>query len=162
MLFLRGSSNNCIPHKVHRIAITPEITLVLLSEFGNSIISSNLYEAFQQLNKIKTLQSQADMDNLVVETDKLDKIVKNIIDVEKKIKNNDHAVEDSVKNFQNKYESLKKKYVEMLKIMDKNQLVKVESYFPYFQEATKDLYRVSLIDQSLSFQVSNFNFSNLS
>lgn len=142
MLFLRGTSNSCIPHKVHRIAITPEITLVLLSEYGNTIISSNLYEAFVQLNKIKILQSQADMDNLVVETEKLDKVARNVIDVGKKIKNNSQEMEESVKNFQNKYESLKKKYVEMLKIMDKNQLVKVESYFPYFMEATRELYKV--------------------
>lgn len=140
MLFLRGTNNSCIPHKVHRIAVTPLITLLLLSEFGNTIISSNLYEVFVQLNKIKVLQSQVDMDNLVIETDKLDKVVKTVIDIEKKLKNNDH--EDSVKNFQNKYESLKKKYVEMLKIMDKNQLVRVESYFPYFLEAARDLYRV--------------------
>lgn len=140
MLFLRGTCNSCIPHKVHRIAVTQDITLILLSEFGNTIISSNLYEVFVQLNKIKTLQAQVDMDNLVIETEKLDKVVKTVIDIEKKLKNNEH--EDSVKNFQNKYESLKKKYVEMLKIMDKNQLVKVESYFPYFLEATKELYRV--------------------
>jgi Hermansky-Pudlak syndrome 1 protein len=143
MFFLRGTSNSCIPHKVHRIAITSEITLILLSEYGNAIISSNLYEAFVQLNKIKILQAQTDMDALVTETEKLDKNVKNIIDVSKKIKNNTAEMDDCMKNFQNKYESLKKKYVEMLKIMDKNQLVKVESYFPYFFEAAKELYKVS-------------------
>lgn len=143
MLFLRGTTNSCIPHKVHRIAITPEITLILLSEYGNPIISSNLYETFVQLNKIKILQSQADLDNLVIETERLDKVVRSIVDVGKKIKNNAQDMEDSMKNFQNKYESLKKKYVEMLKIMDKGQLVKVESYFPYFLESAKELYRVS-------------------
>lgn len=142
LLFLRGTTNSCIPHKVHRIAITPVITLLLLSEHGNQIVSSNLYETFVQLNKIKILQSQADMDALVTETEKLDKFVKSVIDVLKKIKNNSPEVDESVKSFQNKYEMLKKKYVEMLKIMDKSQLVKVESYFPYFLEATKDLYRV--------------------
>lgn len=144
MLFLRGTTNSCIPHKVHRIAITPEITLLLLSEHGNPIISSNLYEAFVQLNKIKILQSQADMDALVIETERLDKVVKTVIDVQKKIKYSSPELDDCAKNFQNKYESLKKKYVEMLKIMDKSQLVKVESYFPYFLEATKDLYRVRI------------------
>ena len=144
LLFLRGMTNSCIPHKVHRIAITSEITLLLLSEHGNPIISSNLYEAFVQLNKIKILQSQADMDALVIETDKLDKAVKNVIDVQKKLKNSGLEMDECVKNFQNKYESLKRKYVEMLKIMDKNQLVKVESYFPYFFEATKELYKVNL------------------
>lgn len=144
LLFLRGTSDSCIPHKVHRIAITSDITLLLLSEHGNPIISSNLYEAFVQLNKIKVLQSQGDMDGLVVETERLDKVVKTVIDVQKKVKHNNHELEESGKNFQNKYESLKKKYVEMLKIMDKSQLVKVESYFPYFLEATKDLYRVRI------------------
>lgn len=143
MLFLRGTTNSCIPHKVHRIAITSEITLLLLSEFGNAIISTNLYDVFVQLNKIKILQSQADMDALVIETEKLDKGVRNVLDVQKKTKHNSPEMVDSAKNFQNKYESLKKKYMEMLKIMDKNQLVKVESYFPYFLEAAKDFYKVS-------------------
>lgn len=138
MLFM--SSN--IPHMVHRVTITPQITVLLLSEFGNTIIATNLYETFQQLNKIKILQSQADMDNLIIETEKLDRVVKNIIEIEKKIKTNTQEMNECVKNFQNKYESLKKKYVEMLKIMDRNQLVKVESYFPYFVEATKELHRV--------------------
>lgn len=144
LLFLRGTTNSCIPHKVHRIAITPVITLLLLSEHGNPIVSSNLYEAFVQLNKIKILQSQADMDAIVTETEKLDKLVVRVVDVLKKIKNNGPEIDESAKSFQNKYESLKKKYVEMLKIMDKSQLVKVESYFPYFLEATKDLYRVRM------------------
>lgn len=144
LLFLRGTNNSCIPHKIHRIAITSEITLLLLSEHGNAIISSNLYDAFLQLNKIKVLQSQADMDALVIETDRLDKVVKNVIDVQKKVKHNHSELDESAKNFQKKYESLKKKYVEMLKIMDKSQLVKVESYFPYFLEATKDFYRVNI------------------
>lgn len=142
LLFLRGANcSTCIPHKVYRFAITSEITLLLISEHGNAIIATNLYETFIQLNKIKILQSQADMDALVIETDKLDKVVKAVVDVHKKIKTNTQ-LDESARNFHNKYESLKKKYVEMLKIMDKNQLVKVESYFPYFLEATKDLYRV--------------------
>lgn len=144
LLFLRGTSNSCIPHKVHRITITSDIFLLLLSEHGNPIVSSNLYEVFVQLNKIKISQSQADMDALAVETDRLDKVVKTVIDVQKKIKGINPEVDECAKRFQNKYESLKKKYVEMLKIMDKNQLVKVESYFPYFLEATKDLYRVRI------------------
>jgi hypothetical protein len=113
-----------------------------------------------QLNKIKTLQAQVDMDNLVIETEKLDRVVKSVIDIEKKLKNNEH--EDAVKNFQNKYESLKKKYVEMLKIMDKNQLVKVESYFPYFLEAAKDLYRVKLSKYPFKNEANQiiFSFSN--
>jgi Hermansky-Pudlak syndrome 1 protein len=142
MLFLRGANNSCIPHKVFRIAVTSEITLLLLSEYGNAIISANLYEVFVQLNKIKILQSQADMDALVLETEKLDKSVKSVIDVQKKIKSSTPEIDESAKNFQNKYETLKKKYVEMLKIMDKTQLVKVESFFPYFLEAANEFYRV--------------------
>lgn len=148
LLFFRGTTNSCIPHKVHRIAITSEINLLLLSEHGNPIISANLYEAFVQLNKIKVLQSQADMDALVIETERLDKVVKIVIDVQKKLKHTNQELEECGKNFQNKYESLKKKYVEMLKIMDKTQLVKVESYFPYFLEAAKELYRVRTLSRS--------------
>jgi len=144
MLFLRGTGNSCIPHNVHRISITSDVTLFLLSEKGvSNTIATNLYEIFVQLNKIKTLQSQVDLDSLVTETEKLDKNVKNIIEVEKKIKNNSREIEECVKNFQNKYDNLRKRYIEMLKTMDKSQLVKVESHFPAFFEAAKELYRVS-------------------
>lgn len=141
LLFMRGSNNSCIPYKVNRIAISNEIRLILLSEYGNTIISSNLYETFILMNKIKILQAQADLESLVIETEKLDKTVKHVIDVEKKIKHNNQELEECAKNFQSRYESLKKKFTEMLKIMDKSKLVKVESYFPCFMEITKDLYR---------------------
>lgn len=143
LLFMRGSNNNCIPYKVNRLTINQDIKLILLSEYGNTIISSNLYESFILLNKIKILQSQVDLDSLVIETEKLDKVIKTVIDVEKKIKHTSHEVEECVKNFQNRYEILRKKYLDMLKVMDKSKLVKVESYFPCFMEITRDLYRLS-------------------
>lgn len=148
LLFMRGSGNSCIPYKVNRIAINKEIRLILLSEYGNSIISINLHEAFILLNKIKVLQAQADLDSLVIETEKLDKAIKHVVDAEKKIKNQTQEVEECVKNFQNRYESLRKKFVEMLKIMDKSKLIKVESYFPCFMEITKDLYRLTYFNDS--------------
>lgn len=149
LLFMRGSNNNCIPYKVNRLTINQEIKLILLSEYGNTIISSNLYETFILLNKIKILQAQVDLDSLVIETEKLDKVVKTIIDVEKKTKHgNSQEIEECVKNFQNRYENLRKKYLEMLKIMDKSKLVKVESYFPYYMDITKDLYRLTYFNEN--------------
>ncbi|KAG5683849.1 hypothetical protein PVAND_013112 [Polypedilum vanderplanki] len=148
LLFMRGSNNSCVPYKVNRIAITDDITLLLLSEYGNTIISTNLYESFLLLNKIKVLQSQSDLDSLVIETEKLDKCIKSVIEIEKKLKHNSQEIEECVKNFQNKYESLRKKYVEMLKVMDKSKLLKVESYFPCFMDATKELYKLTYFNEN--------------
>jgi hypothetical protein len=148
LLFMRGSNYSCVPYKVNRIAVTEEITLLLLSEYGNTIVSTNLHESFQLLNKIKVLQSQVDLDSLVIETDRLDKCIKSVIEVEKKTKHASQEIEESVKNFQNKYESLRKKYVEMLKVMDKTKLLKVESYFPCFMDATKELYKLTYFNDS--------------
>lgn len=144
LFFLRGITNTAMPHKFYRININSTITLVILSEFGNSIISTNLYSTICQLNKIKILQAQCEMEGLVIETEKLDKYVKSVTEVAKKVKYSQDD-EEAVKNFIYKYDNLKRKYVEMLKIMDKNQLAKVESYFPYFVESAKDLFNVSLI-----------------
>jgi hypothetical protein len=141
-IFMRGTNNTARPHKVYRMILNPIITLVILSEFGNTIVSSNLNSTICQLSKIKILQAQCEMEGLVIETEKLDKYVKNVIEVAKKVKYN-HDEEDSVKNFIHKYDNLKRKYVEMLKIMDKNQLSKVESYFPYFVDSAKELFDVS-------------------
>lgn len=149
LLFMRGSNNNCIPYRVIRLTINVEIKLILLSEYGNTIISSNLYEAFGLLNKIKILQSQVDLDGLVIETERLDKVIKTVIDVEKKTKHNGHHdIEECVKNFQHRYENLRKKYLEMLKVMDKSKLVKVESYFPCFMDTTKELYRLTYFNDN--------------
>lgn len=143
LFFLHGVMNACIPHRVHRIVINPSTTLIILSEFGNTIMSTNLHSTLVQLSKIKILQSQCEMEGLVIETEKLDKFVKSVTEVAKKMKHTSDE-EEVVKSFINKYDNLKRKYVEMLKIMDKNQLVKVESYFPYFVDSAKDLFQVSI------------------
>lgn len=141
VFFLHGLTNACIPHRFHRIPINPSISLIILAEFGNTIVSTNLYSTLVQLSKIKILQAQCEMEGLVIETEKLDKYVKSVSEVAKKMKHTNDE-EEVVRSFVNKYDNLKRKYVEMLKIMDKNQLVKVESYFPYFVEAAKDLFQV--------------------
>lgn len=146
LLFMRG----CIAYKMNRIMIDEKLTLIMLSEYGNTVISSNLYESFTLLNKIKVLQAQQDLDSLVIETDKLDKCIKHIIEAEKKNKHHSKTsqeMDECVKNFQNKYESFRKKYIEMLKTMDKTKLVKVESYFPCFMDATKDLYKLTYFNE---------------
>lgn len=148
LLFLRGANNSCVPYKVNRMAITDDITLLLLSEFGNTIISTNLFETFVLLNKIKVLQSQIDLDNLVIETEKLDKCVRSVLEAEKKTKHNSQEIEECVKNFQNKYDGLRKKFTEMLKVMDKSKLVKVESHFPFFVDAAKDLYKLTFFNEN--------------
>lgn len=142
VFFLHGIMNACIPHRVHRIFLSPSVTLVILSEFGNTIVSTNLHSTLVQLSKIKILQAQCEMEGLVIETEKLDKFVKSVTEVAKKMKHTNDE-EEVVRSFINKYDNLKRKYVEMLKIMDKNQLVKVESYFPYFVDSAKDLFQVS-------------------
>jgi hypothetical protein len=149
LVFMRGSNNSCVPYKFNRITYSgTSITLLILSEIGNTIISNNLYESFILLNKIKVLQAQIDLDALVIETEKLDKCIKTVIDVEKKMKHNSQEIEDCVKNFQNRYENLRKKYVDMLKVMDKSKLIKVESYFPCFMDIAKELYKLTYFNEN--------------
>ncbi|KAL7028870.1 hypothetical protein ACKWTF_006029 [Chironomus riparius] len=147
LMFMRGSHNSCVAYKVIRIAIDDYITLIMLSEFASTVVSSNLYESFLLLNKIKVLQAQQDLDSLVIETDKLDKCIKHVIETKKKTKHNSQEMEECVKNYQNKYEIFRKKYMEMLKLMDKTKLISVESYFPCFMEATKDLYKLTFFTE---------------
>lgn len=146
-IFMRGTSNSCIPYKISRFAINEKVTMILLFEFGNTVISTNLYESFTLLNKIKVLQAQQDLDSLVVETDKLDKCIKLVIEAEKKCKHNTQEMDECVKNFQNKYESFRKKYVDTFKSMDKSKLIAVESFFPCFVESTKDLYKLTYFNE---------------
>jgi hypothetical protein len=62
------------------------------------------------------------------------------------MKYNNPEIDECIKNFLNKYDMLKKKCVEMMKVLDKGQLVKVESYLPFFADATKEFFRLSCLE----------------
>lgn len=148
LIFLQGQlskmNSGCTPYIVHIIRMDNGFKLVLLVEYGNTAISNGLYEIFFELNKIKSLQMQSDLDSLKPAYENLDITMKQLSDVLKKVKYNNHELDECIKNFLNKYDTLKKKYVEMIKILDKDQLMKVESYLPFFVDATKEFFRVSL------------------
>lgn len=155
LIFLQGQApavnTGCIPHILHIIPINQNMKLLLLVEFGNNIVANGLNDVFFLANKIKNLQMQENMETLKPAYENLDIIMRQVTDAIKKIKYNNHEIEESMKNLLSKWDSFKKKYLDMLKAQSvvqdqderKNELAKVESYLPFFMDAIKDFFRVS-------------------
>lgn len=146
---MNGSYAGCIPHIVHVSQLDNDIILVLLIEYGNLQVSSGLYDVFFAMHKTRNLQMQNDVDGLRPAFDKLETNVKHVIDALKKAKFNSTDIDNSTKKFINRWDVLKKKYVDLFKNCDKDLVVTIESNLPGFVEALKELFRVILIGLSV-------------
>lgn len=148
LLFLQGNVNGsyagCIPHIVHISQLDNDIILVLLIEYGNLQVASGLYDVFFSMHKTRNLQMQNDIDGLRPAFDKLETNVKHVLEALKKAKFNSSDIDHSTRKFANRWDVLKKKYVELFKNLDKDLVVTIESNLPGFVEALKELFRVIL------------------
>lgn len=147
-MFLQGNVNGqysgCIPYIVHITNLENNVILILLIEYGSLPVASGLYDIFFSLYKTQVLQLQNDLENLRPAFEKLDMYVKHEQDALKKAKFNSQDIEIAIKKFSNKWDVLRKKYVELFKNCDKNLVITIESNFPGFVEALKELFRVKL------------------
>lgn len=85
---------------------------------------------------------QNDVDGLRPAFDKLETNVKHVVEALKKAKFNSTDIDNSTKKFINRWDVLKKKYVDLFKNCDKDLVVTIESNLPGFVEALKELFRV--------------------
>lgn len=150
LLFLNGNySNNisgCIPHIVHITNYSNDIKLVCLIEYGSLAVSNGIYDIFFTLNKLQCLHMQFDVDNLRPTFDSLDLHLKHTLDALKKAKYNNNDIENSIKKFISKWEILKKKYLDLFKMCNKELIVKIESNIPAFVESLKELFKLTCFD----------------
>lgn len=149
LLFLQGQINGhyagCIPYIVHTTKLDNDVILLLLIEYGSLQVSSGLYDIFFALHKTQKYQMQNDIDSLKPAFDSLDSYVKQTIDALKKAKYNCHEIEMCIKKFTNRWDLLKRKYIELFKHCDKDLVVSIESNIPGFMETLKDIFRVSVL-----------------
>lgn len=150
LIFLEGSLNNiggrCIPCIIHSVKIHENITFVILIEFGSLSISRNLYEIFFVVQEIKNMQLQSDLDNLKQTFESLDLHVKHATEGFKKVKHNPANTEDILKTFSNRWDTLKKRYLEFFKTSNKDVMLNIESNLPMFIDSLRILFEVSLIE----------------
>lgn len=148
LIFLQGNPNSqfsgCIPHIIHLTYLNEDVALVFLIEHGSLAVASGLFDVFFAVHKLRILQMQNDIDNLRPPFENLDHYVKYTLDAFKKTKYN-VKVDSAVKSLANKWELLRRKYLEFLKCNEKSLVLVIESNVPVFIDALKDVFRVSTI-----------------
>ncbi|XP_053670434.1 BLOC-3 complex member HPS1 [Anopheles nili] len=146
IVFFQGNVHQsfagCVPHIVHVVHLFEHVSLVLVIEHAHTALASHLYDVFFALHKLQNLQLQFDLDNLRGAFDALDTYVKHTHDALKKVKSNNVEVDESIRSFTVKWETLRKKYSDYFKTSDNGLIVKIESNMPMFVESVKDLFRL--------------------
>ncbi|KFB44790.1 AGAP011210-PA-like protein [Anopheles sinensis] len=146
VVFLQGSVHQshagCVPHVVHVVQLLENVSLVLLIEHAHTALASHLYDVYFALHKLQNLQMQFDLDNLRGAFDALDTYVKHSSDSLKKVKSNNPEVDEAIRAFTVKWETLRKKYTDYFKTSDNALIVKIDSNMPMFVESVKDLFRL--------------------
>uniref|UniRef100_A0A182K1A7 FUZ/MON1/HPS1 third Longin domain-containing protein n=1 Tax=Anopheles christyi TaxID=43041 RepID=A0A182K1A7_9DIPT len=146
IVFLQGSVHQsyagCVPHIVHVVQLFEHVSLVLVIEHAHTALASHLYDVYFALHKLQNLQSQFDLDNLRGAFDALDTYAKHTQDALRKVKSNNVAVDESIRTFGVKWDTLRKKYTDYFKMSDNALIVKIESNMPMFVESVKELFRL--------------------
>lgn len=147
LLFLQGvvigPFSGCIPHIVHIAKLEKGVILILLIEYGSLQVASGLYDIFFALHRTRILQMQNDVESLKPAFERLEFYIKQASDALKRAKFNGQDVEMSIRKFSNRWDVLRKKYVELFRNGDKDIVLTIESNLPGFMDALKELFRVS-------------------
>lgn len=148
LVFLQGHVNatyaGCIPCIVHIGYLNDDVTMLTLLEYGSLQLSSALFDVFFAIHKIRILQIQNDIDNLRPTYESLDHYIRQTLDALKKAKFNSADVEAAAKKYANKWDLLRKKYLELFKNSDRDLVLAIESNVPTFVDALGELFRVSI------------------
>uniref|UniRef100_A0A182MXI0 FUZ/MON1/HPS1 third Longin domain-containing protein n=1 Tax=Anopheles dirus TaxID=7168 RepID=A0A182MXI0_9DIPT len=146
IVFLQGSVHQsvagCVPHIVHVVQLVEHVSLVLVIEHAHTALASHLYDVYFALHKLQNLQMQFDLDNLRGAFDALDTYVRHTQDALRKVKSNNAEVDEGVRAFAARWDTLRRKYSDYFKTSDNGLIVKIDSNMPMFVESVKDLFRL--------------------
>lgn len=145
LIFL-GRTSTSIPHIIHIVNYENDIKLVCLIEYGSFAVASSINDVFYSFHKLQNLQLQYDIENLKPAFENLDLCMKHTLDALKKAKYNKNDIENSIKKFTNKWDILRKKYLDLFKTFEKELIVKIESNIPGFVESLKELFKLTCFD----------------
>uniref|UniRef100_A0A182Q7R1 FUZ/MON1/HPS1 third Longin domain-containing protein n=1 Tax=Anopheles farauti TaxID=69004 RepID=A0A182Q7R1_9DIPT len=146
IVFLQGSVHQsvagCVPHIVHVVQLVEQVSLVLVIEHAHTALASHLYDVYFALHKLQNLQMQFDLDNLRGAFDALDTYVRHTQDTLRKVKSNNAEVDEAIRSFTTRWDTLRRKYSDYFKTSDNGLIVKIDSNMPVFVESVKDLFRL--------------------
>ncbi|XP_057340070.1 BLOC-3 complex member HPS1 [Microplitis mediator] len=149
-LVLLGSDQTRTANVVHIFELSPGINLLTIMEITNLSISSGLYDSFNFLNIMNSLQSQRDFDELKPTFDSFDSSIKKTVDGIKKYRahvNND--VDMCQRRLQVKWEFLRRKYMEFFKQRDTESILQIESNMSGLIDTMIELFRLTCFDRSV-------------
>ncbi|XP_066146321.1 BLOC-3 complex member HPS1 isoform X2 [Euwallacea fornicatus] len=148
-VFLSGSEidNKCLPHSVHIVRLFEKLSLVYLIEDGDPLVSVALYETSLHLHKLRFIQAQREKESIQLGFENLEIALRRLNDAIKKTKmkslSNDH------KKLLVKWDVLKGKYKDYLKSTNDEDLLRAETLSMGFLDNLKELYSVSVTDNSV-------------
>lgn len=138
-------SPKCLPHAVHVVPLTEDVNLMVMIESGVPVLSSGLHEAFLYLTILQTVQVQRDIETLRPAFDNLDIAIKKTSDGLKKL-SKQPVVEASHKRLTAKWDFMKKKYQEFVKMGDCECLLRAESSTGALLDCLRELLAVTCFD----------------
>ncbi|KAJ4431514.1 hypothetical protein ANN_20112 [Periplaneta americana] len=146
VVLLMGNGMTYNPHVVHICTLDEGVHLLLMLETGNVMVSSGLCEVFHFLDVLQGFHLQREMEEVKHAFESLESGVKKVFEGLKKIRHIKQEVENCQRRLQNKWEFIRKKYIEYLKTADPECLLRVESSTAPFVEDLKEMLQMTCFD----------------
>nr|CAD7263622.1 unnamed protein product [Timema shepardi] len=146
LVMLMGSGAAYNPHAVHIATLEEGVNLILMFETGNSPIALGLHNVLYYLNIIQNVQLQRDVEALKHSFDNLDLSMKKVLEIFRKNRPTKAEHQFCQSKLQSQWEFIRKKYIEYMKTLDTDCILRVESSTNYFVDTLKELLRFTCFD----------------
>ncbi|CAG2054074.1 unnamed protein product [Timema podura] len=146
LVMLMGSGAAYNPHAVHIATLEEGVNLILMFETGNSPIALGLHNVLYYLNIIQNVQLQRDVEALKHSFDNLDLSMKKVLESFRKNRPTKAEHQSCQSKLQSQWEFIRKKYMEYMKTLDTDCILRVESSTNYFVDTLKELLRFTCFD----------------
>lgn len=148
-LVLLGPDQSKTANAIHIFELSQGINLVVIMEVTNLSISSGLYDCFYHLNVMNSLQLQRDIDELRPAFDHFDASMKKTVDgIRKNRAHVGNDVDMCQRRLQVKWEFVRRKYVDLIKIRDSESILQIESNMSGFSETMRELFRLTCFNRN--------------
>lgn len=136
---------DCVPHVV---AVTNykefDLRLIVAVEANNTEIARNVHKCLSFLNKVYNFTVRLDADNVKVVVDKMDFYINQVLHslkVAKSSVTNGEELEGQMKLVEKKWNGLKKKLAELMKITYKDVLKQLDSALPSLMDSLQQVFK---------------------
>ncbi|EFN77101.1 Hermansky-Pudlak syndrome 1 protein-like protein [Harpegnathos saltator] len=146
---LLGSQCDHTANAVHVFELSNSVHLITIVESTNPAISSGLCDSFRYLNLASNLQLQRDLDELKSAVENLDTAIKKLLEgIRKNRSNIGNDVDMCQKRLQTKWDILKRKYGDLLRIRDPETILQIEANTSGLAETLRELLRLTCFDRN--------------